>query len=114
MAIDAGLLRRLTEGAGLSLGDRVANAITRLTWRERPASHSGVPTALSSWKLSPGCIGAATTNPDALTRLAPYTADQTPIDGRATAYVCRHFACDAPVTSADELQSLEAIGNKTR
>jgi uncharacterized protein YyaL (SSP411 family) len=32
-------------------------------------------------------------------------------DGRATAYVCRHFTCDAPVTSPEELE--EAIGRMT-
>jgi uncharacterized protein YyaL (SSP411 family) len=29
-----------------------------------------------------------------------------PVDGDAAAYVCEHFACQAPVTSADELAKL--------
>ena len=33
----------------------------------------------------------------------PLLADRTPVDGRAAAYVCEHFVCQAPVTSAQEL-----------
>ena len=32
--------------------------------------------------------------------LLPFVAPMTPIDGRATAYVCRNFTCDQPVTDA--------------
>jgi uncharacterized protein YyaL (SSP411 family) len=43
----------------------------------------------------------------AVARLAPFTALQTAIDGRATAYVCRNHACDAPTTrSADVARAL--------
>ncbi|MEP0548977.1 MAG: thioredoxin domain-containing protein [Rhodothermales bacterium] len=35
--------------------------------------------------------------------LAPYTEAQTMIDGKATAYVCEHFACQSPTTDPDEL-----------
>jgi cytochrome oxidase Cu insertion factor (SCO1/SenC/PrrC family) len=38
-------------------------------------------------------------SPHAIERIAPYTAAQTPLaDGRATAYVCRQFACELPTT----------------
>ncbi|MEU7020312.1 thioredoxin domain-containing protein [Streptomyces sp. NPDC046203] len=33
----------------------------------------------------------------------PLLADRPLVDGRATAYVCRHFVCDAPVTGPGEL-----------
>jgi len=33
----------------------------------------------------------------------PLLADRPLRDGRATAYVCRHFVCDAPTTDPDEL-----------
>jgi uncharacterized protein YyaL (SSP411 family) len=33
----------------------------------------------------------------------PLLEGRTPVDGQAAAYVCEHFACQAPVTSADEL-----------
>jgi uncharacterized protein len=36
----------------------------------------------------------------------PLMAGRTPVDGRAAAYVCEHFACLRPVTSADELRAL--------
>jgi uncharacterized protein YyaL (SSP411 family) len=32
--------------------------------------------------------------------LLPFVAAMTPIDGRATAYVCRNFTCEQPVTDA--------------
>jgi uncharacterized protein YyaL (SSP411 family) len=38
----------------------------------------------------------------------PLLQGRSSIDGRATAYVCEHFACKAPVTQADELEQLLA------
>jgi uncharacterized protein YyaL (SSP411 family) len=34
----------------------------------------------------------------------PLFAEKTPRDGRATAYVCRGYACEAPTTDAAEMQ----------
>ncbi|MBI2186770.1 MAG: thioredoxin domain-containing protein [Acidobacteria bacterium] len=42
---------------------------------------------------------------DALARLLPWTAGLHPRGGRATAYVCRAFACEAPATSPDDLDA---------
>ncbi len=44
----------------------------------------------------------------AVTRLAPYTATQHTLDGKATAYVCRNFVCNRPTTSVEEM--LEFLG----
>ena len=36
-----------------------------------------------------------------ITRLAPFIKAQTSLDGKATAYVCRNYACEAPTTDVD-------------
>jgi len=36
----------------------------------------------------------------------PLLADRSPVDGRATAYVCENFACQRPVTEPEELEKL--------
>ena len=42
-------------------------------------------------------------NAAALAKLAPYTETQTSVDGKATAYVCKGFACKLPVTSVEDM-----------
>jgi uncharacterized protein YyaL (SSP411 family) len=45
-----------------------------------------------------------------LTRLLPWIASMEMRDGRATAYVCRNFACERPVTAAADLTALLSPG----
>ncbi len=44
------------------------------------------------------------TGPEAerVAALAPYTRDQVPLNGKATAYVCRNFSCQLPTTDVNE------------
>jgi uncharacterized protein YyaL (SSP411 family) len=37
--------------------------------------------------------------------LTPLLADRPLVDGKATAYVCEHFACRHPVTTPEELRN---------
>jgi uncharacterized protein YyaL (SSP411 family) len=45
-----------------------------------------------------------------LSELAPFTANYTSIDGKATAYVCHNYRCESPTTDAKKLLSL--LNNK--
>ena len=42
----------------------------------------------------------------AIDAIAPFVRFNTSIDGKATAYVCRDFACELPVTTAEEMLAL--------
>ncbi len=41
-----------------------------------------------------------------LARLAPFTENQRPLEGKATAYVCRDFSCLAPTADMEKLEAL--------
>ncbi|MEU0130132.1 thioredoxin domain-containing protein [Streptomyces sp. NPDC006289] len=53
---------------------------------------------------APGAVVAAGEGPDAGTEF-PLLVDRPAVGGVPTAYVCRHFVCDAPTTDAGELAS---------
>jgi len=44
-----------------------------------------------------------TTNPEVLASLAPFTANHSAIEDKATAYVCRNYSCESPATDATQL-----------
>jgi uncharacterized protein len=43
---------------------------------------------------------------EAIERLVPFIREQKALEGHATAYVCEHYACQAPVTDAEQLLAL--------
>ena len=45
-----------------------------------------------------------TDDPSIITEIAPFIVMHQKVAGRAAAYVCRNFTCDAPVTDSAELQ----------
>ncbi|MCB0301711.1 MAG: thioredoxin domain-containing protein, partial [Calditrichaeota bacterium] len=44
-------------------------------------------------------------NPE-ITKIAPFTAELSAIENKATAYVCRNFACELPTTDVEKMVSL--------
>ena len=70
------------------VGDPAADDFRALT---RAAAEQYVPSLVLAG-------GAERTTPD-----IPLLADRPATNGRATAYVCRNYTCDAPVTDADAL-----------
>jgi uncharacterized protein YyaL (SSP411 family) len=48
-------------------------------------------------------------NQEAVARLAPWIGAMKPIENKATAFVCRNFACERPVTSPEAL--LQRLGS---
>ncbi len=59
------------------------------------------PAALAGYR--PNAVFAFSAEP---TDAVPLLADKALVDGRAAAYVCERFACQRPVTTADELRAL--------
>jgi len=51
-------------------------------------------------------------NQEAIAKVAPWIGAMQSIDEKATAYVCRDFACERPVTSAEAL--IQGLGSRTR
>lgn len=51
----------------------------------------------------PGVVVAASPSSGADEPLVPLLRDRPPVDGQATAYVCRGFTCSAPTRSAEGL-----------
>jgi uncharacterized protein YyaL (SSP411 family) len=49
-------------------------------------------------------------NQEAMARLAPWIDAMKPIENKATAFVCRNFACERPVTSPEAL--LQRLGTR--
>ncbi len=43
--------------------------------------------------------------------IAPYTKDQTSLDGKATVYVCRNFACELPTADTQTMLGLLGVEN---
>ncbi|MBF8251486.1 MAG: hypothetical protein HW382_1114 [Deltaproteobacteria bacterium] len=44
-----------------------------------------------------------------ITRIAPFTAAQNSIEGKATAYVCRNHSCGQPTTDIEELLKMMGV-----
>jgi uncharacterized protein YyaL (SSP411 family) len=57
-----------------------------------------------SGRLLPASVSVAAA-PGTGADYTPLLADRALVDGKATAYVCEHFACRHPVTTPEELRT---------
>jgi uncharacterized protein YyaL (SSP411 family) len=68
-----------------------------------PADGVAALAAVVRSELRPGVVVAGGAGPD---DAVPLLSGRGPVDGRAAAYVCEHFACKRPVTEPGELAAL--------
>jgi uncharacterized protein YyaL (SSP411 family) len=77
-----------------------------------PPTRVLLDTVGSTWR--PNQVVAVAPADRIASSIVPLLADRTAIDGHPTAYVCRSFACQRPVTTADALrEQLEATPGAT-
>ena len=46
---------------------------------------------------------STTSSPSLLTEIAPFTETQYAIDGKATAYICQNYVCNAPTSDVAKM-----------
>ncbi len=66
--------------------------------------------AVAARTYVPRSVTLLRTGDSRLRLLAPFTAHQGPVNGQAAAYVCRNFACEAPVTDPAKMIELLRAG----
>jgi uncharacterized protein YyaL (SSP411 family) len=57
-------------------------------------------------------VAAAEAEDEEAARIVPLLADRPQVDGKATAYVCRNYICEAPTTEPLEVARL--LTNRTK
>ena len=98
------------EGAGRSMG-----LLAMLEWLEPPAVlvvaqagpwPQGLDSLLAGWGDRVQTLVKRRENTRELAELAPFTGDYPLPEAGCTYYLCRHGACQAPVTTVEELEKL--------
>ena len=105
IAAFAGDARRAPTGFGqiLTAAERLLGSPLELAIVGSPAEASPLVSVYRErWR--PGAV-LAVGGPDDATAV-PLLADRPRLDGHPTAYVCRNFACERPVTGPEELRGL--------
>jgi hypothetical protein len=105
MATVAGYVARYPTGFAnwLSAMHLAVEGISELAIVGDPADPSATTLTEIAWEaFRPNLVVALAADPDA--SAVPLLAGRTLVEGRATAYVCRDFACRLPVTDPDALR----------
>lgn len=80
--------------------------------KEDPALHGMLAQVQQAYLPDAALIVNWEGDSEGILRLLPHLADKPAIRGDATAYVCRNFACRAPVTNMEAVRELLASGNR--
>jgi len=93
-------------GWGLAVAEAAVAGPAEVAIVGSPGSPDRLALERVAWLgATPGAV-VALGDPGAGPEVVPLLLDRPLLAGRATAYVCRHFVCAAPVTSATELARL--------
>jgi hypothetical protein len=66
-----------------------------------PKTHEMIQALHENYSPNKIVLFKDTSNPDALSQIAPWTKDHVMVNGKPTFYVCENFACKQPTTNLD-------------
>jgi uncharacterized protein YyaL (SSP411 family) len=109
LRLTASAVRRYPSGFGrmLCASDFHLGTVREIAVMGDPASPNTQALMAEVWKpyLPNRVVAQASPTDTEATTLIPLLRERPQIDGKSTAYVCEHFTCQAPVTSAADFAS---------
>ena len=89
-------------GSGLATAEAVLSGPAEIAIAGPPTEQRAELHRIALTAAPPGAVLAVG---DGVSETIPLLAGKGPVDGRAAAYVCRNFSCQAPVTEPEQLRA---------
>jgi uncharacterized protein YyaL (SSP411 family) len=89
-------------GSGLATAEAVLSGPAEIAIAGPPTEQRAELHRVALMAAPPGAVLAVG---DGVSEPIPLLAGKAPVDGRAAAYVCRNFSCQAPVTEPEQLRA---------